>query len=335
MMQGEITNISIRGIVSAVPQNKVDNDKYIDLFSERRIKKQIDLTGIEKRRVTKEGQKASDLATIAADDLLDRLGWERNSIDVLVFVTQSEDLSRPSSAFLIQDRLKLGNDCLVYDINMGCSGYIGGLTTVCSILQQTKGRGLLLVGESNAQAGEDIDRNQLLEGDAAAATALEYCLHAEPMLFSHYSDGSRAHLLYKNNKGMSYMDGNGVLLFGLDTVAEEIMKFMAEYNIAADEVDNYVFHQAQKMIVEGIVQETRIPADKVLMSCKDFGNTSSASIPLTLCVNADQRGKKKVLMCGYGIGLSCGIAYVKLDFSSVFPLIETDYVYDDRTKFGL
>ncbi len=133
-MKGEYSNIEIKGIVSAVPENEVCNLDYIEKIESRRIKKQVMLTGIENRRVCINGQKASDLATIAADKLLNLLEWNRNEIDVLIFVTQSPELSRPSTAFIIQQRLGIGKDCLVYDINLGCSGYIGGIETIAAIL---------------------------------------------------------------------------------------------------------------------------------------------------------------------------------------------------------
>lgn len=337
-MQGKIENICIRGMVSAVPCNEVCNKEYVQKIQNHRIQRQIKLTGIDKRRVTVGKQKASDLAAIAADELLKRLQWERDSVDVLIFVTQSPDLSRPSSAFLIQDRLGLGKQCMAYDINFGCAGYVTGLTTICSILQNTRGRGLLLVGESNAVEGDAADRNALLEGDAAAATALEFSPGASQIDFAHYGDGSRASLLYKPFNKPGYMDGNAVLLFGLSDVADSIKKFMEEREIGGEEVDYCVFHQAQKMIVDGIVQEAGIPENKVLMSCQNFGNTSSASIPLTLCTSLKEKhtkGKIRVLMCGYGIGLAWGIVLAEMERDSIFPLIETDYVYDDREKFGI
>ena len=154
-MKGNIKNIEITGIQAAVPCNEVDNMQYISQLSNHRIKKQIELTGIKKRRVTLEKQKASDLATEAAKKLMKTLKWKETEAEVLIFVTQSPDLQRPSTAFLIQNRLGLSSKCMVYDINFGCNGTIVGLITLGSILQTTKGKGLLLLGESNAYQGKD------------------------------------------------------------------------------------------------------------------------------------------------------------------------------------
>lgn len=332
-MQGKFEHINIKGILSAVPANEVDNNDYISKIQSRRVKKQIALTGIEKRRVSVSGQAASDLATIAADNLLDKLEWNRNSIDVILFVTQTADLSRPSSAFLIQNRLGVSEECMVYDINQGCAGYIVGLTTICSILQVTKGKGILLVGESNAVAGDGIGEGDLLDGNAAVATALEYSEIAEPIHFMNYSDGSRVNYLYKPFNKPAYMDGNAVLLFGLGDVVDSVKKFMKDNKVSQADIDYFVLHQAQKMIVDGIAQGVGISEDKVLMSCQSYGNTSSASVPLTICVEKSQRqieGRKKMLLCGYGIGLAWGIILLDLDMDVIFPIVESDYVYDDK-----
>lgn len=337
-MQGQLEHISIKGIVSAVPDNEICNEDYVSKIQNRRVKKQILLTGIDRRRVTANGQKASDLATVAADYLLNQLDWDRSDIDVVIFVTQSPDLSRPSTALIIQDRLGISEKCMVYDINQGCAGYIVGLTTIGSVLQITKGKGLLLVGESNAVAGEDIDRGALLDGDAASATAVEYSDEASPMTFINYSDGSRADYLYKPFNKLPFMDGNAVLLFGLSDVAEAVKDFMRGHELVDEDIDYYVFHQAQKLIVDGIAQEVGIPQEKLFMSCRLYGNTSSASVPLTICAEKEEKnitGSKKLLLCGYGIGLTWGIILLDLDMDVVFPILKSNYIYDDRKKFGL
>ncbi len=336
-MKGKYSNIEIKGIVSAVPENKVCNLDYIEKIENRRIKKQVMLTGIENRHVCINGQKASDLAAIAADKLLDLLHWDRNEIDVLIFVTQSPELSRPSTAFIIQKRLGIGKDCLVYDINLGCSGYIGGIETIAAILSATKGRGLLLVGESNALASGDLSTSSLLEGDAASATALEYGPQTS-MLFRHYSDGTRANYIYKSFEKPGVMDGNAVLLFGLNEVVDSVKQFHADHHLSASDVDHYIFHQAQKMIVEGVAQGAGLPGEKVLLSSTDYGNTSSASIPLTACLHLNREketGRKKIFMCGFGIGLSWGIVYCEIDTMNILPLIFSDHVFDDRDMFQI
>lgn len=126
------------------------------------------------------GQRASDLCAQAADVLLDRLEWERDSIKALIFVTQTPDLDTPSTAMLIQKRLNIGQDCICFDINLGCSGYIGGLQVLAGLLSNAGGRGLLLVGDGKYYNREGtIDANEMLFGDCGAATAIERQSDAE------------------------------------------------------------------------------------------------------------------------------------------------------------
>lgn len=337
-MKGMYQNINIKGIVSAVPKNKVSNLDYIEKIESRRIKKQVLLTGIENRRVCVDGQTAADLAAVAGEKLLEHLNWDRDEIDVLIFVTQSPELSRPSTAFMIQKRLGIGKDCLVYDINLGCSGYIGGMETIAGILSATKGKGILLVGESHAIENGDINTSSLLVGDAASATALQYEESAAPILFRQYSDGTRAHYIYRPFEKPGYMDGNAVLLFGLNDVADSIKQFHQDNDLTPDNVDYYVFHQAQKMIVDGVAKGAELPEEKVLLSCGEYGNTSSVSIPLTVCLHLNhmqRKGKVKLFLCGFGIGLSWGIIYAEVDTERILPLVESDYIYNDKEIFGL
>ena len=337
-MTGYCNHVKICCVASVVPSRIEDNEKYVAECSNRRAKKHIKLTGIKRRRICFDGQTASDLGAIAASKVIDSLGWKKEDIDVLIYVTQSSDLHRPASAFLIQNRLGLSHDCMMFDINQGCAGYVIGLSTIIGILSTTHGKGILIVGESAADPSNIDYPNTMLNGDAASATALEYIEdNNSEMIFSHYGDGSRAPLLFCRNDGYAFMDGNAILLFGLNDVARSVRQFMKEQNIDDEDVDYFVFHQAQKMIVEGVINEISLPADKVLMSCEEYGNTSSASIPLTLChclARRDLKGVKNVLVCGFGIGLTWSIGYIKLNPEDLMPVIETDYKYNDMSAFA-
>ena len=132
--EGSIDNIRVCGIASAVPKRCIDNIKFAEDMGQKRNKRQIKLTGIKKRHICDVGQSASDFATYAADKLLEHLEWKRDEIKVLIFVTQQPDLSRPSTAMLIQKRLGLGIDCTCFDVNMGCSGFTVGMQIIASML---------------------------------------------------------------------------------------------------------------------------------------------------------------------------------------------------------
>lgn len=136
-MYGKYENIKIRGIASAVPTRVIDNEKCAEKLGSRRAKKQVMLTGIRNRHCVKQGQAASDLSCVSAEKLLQKLQWDRNEIRVIVNVTQSPDVHTPSTAMIIQKRLGIGEDCLAFDVNLGCTGYVSGLQIIAAILQNT------------------------------------------------------------------------------------------------------------------------------------------------------------------------------------------------------
>lgn len=334
-MHGRYSDVAIKGIVSVVPKNELDNLEYMNQFGDRRVKKQILLTGIEKRRACINGQTAGDLCTVAAEHLIKRLGWKKNNIKALIYVTQSPDFQRPSTSYLIQKRLGIGKNCIVFDVNLGCVGYIAGLQIIAGILHNCGGRGLLLAGESIVfENGTDMSTSSLLNGDAGSATAVEI-EQGHRLYYKQWSDGNKFHYLYKTFDKPAYMDGNGVLLFGLNEVVKSFGEFKETFQIQEEEVDYYVLHQAQKLIIDGIAENAGLPMEKILYSCKGFGNTSSASIPLTICVNIDRfKDKKKLCLycCGFGIGLSWGSALIEIETACIEPIIETQKYYDDREK---
>ena len=333
-MFGYLSNTNIKGIYTVVPANCTENRDCAGELTDRELKKQIKVTGIERRHLVAGGQTSSDLCTLAAERLMKKLGWERDSIRVLLYVTQTPDFDRPSTAFLIQKRLKLSKDCLVFDVNMGCSGYLGGMVTIASILQTCGGRGLLLVGDGDADLERSGKGENLLMGDAGSATALQYCEEQARLPYSMYSDGSGYKVLMKKKGGPVEMNAAAVFSFAINEVTECIHDFKEKNALQEDQIDLYVFHQAQKLILDSIVEICHLPEKKILMSMRDYGNTIGASIPLTLCRNREKlagREKVRVLLCGFGIGLSWGCLYVEMDSDTIFELEESGFCYDDRS----
>ncbi len=331
--EGKIDSVNIVGIASAVPKRFVDNAEFSEQFGSKRNKRQIQLTGIEKRHICGKGQTASDFATVAADALMREIGWNVEEIKILIFVTQQADLARPSTAMLIQKRLGIPNDCTCFDVNMGCSGFTVGLQIIASMLSVVGGKGMLLVGDGR-YSGEDseISRDDLLFGDGGAAAAIEISGNRR-MLFNQYTDGRRFDTIMCRRNGIGQMKGNDVLLFALNEVSENVRAFKKKNCLTEEDIDYYVYHQAQAMILKGIASETGVEYDRFLNSYKDYGNTSSASVPISICANIDRLSKShsiRLLMCGFGIGLSWGVVYIEMDTSHILPIIETDYVYEDK-----
>lgn len=336
--EGIIYNAKIVGIASAVPKRTIDNEVFAETMGGKRNKRQILLTGIKSRHICDKGQAASDFATVAADKLLNYLGWNRNEIKIVVFVTQQPDLSRPSTAMLIQRRLGIGINCTCFDVNMGCSGFTVGLQIISSLLSHVGGKGLLLVGDGR-YAGEDgmLSRSDLLFGDGGAAAAIEIKAGYN-ILFTQKTDGNRFDTIMCRRNGWAQMDGNGVLMFSLNEVSENIREFRKKNGIKEENIDYYVLHQGQKIILQGIANECNINWEKLLNSYEKYGNTSSASIPISICANVDKIREKeqvKLLMSGFGIGLSWGCVYTNIDTKNILPIIETDYCYPDKKEFEL
>lgn len=334
---GCIKNIKIAGIASAVPKNTIDNIAFVEQMGKKRNMRQIKLTGIKKRHICAKGQSASDFATYAADKLLNHLHWSREEIKILIFVTQQPDLSRPSTAMLIQKRLGLGTNCTCFDVNMGCSGFTVGLQIIASMLSVVGGKGLLLVGDGRYVDEDMHSTSDLLFGDGGAATAIEV-ENGYNMVFNQKTDGYRVDTIMCRRNGGSQMDGNAVLMFSLNEVSDNIKNFRNQYGLTEDQIDYYVFHQGQKIILQGIANECNILWEKVLNSYENYGNTSSASIPISICENLQILKEKKqvnLLLSGFGIGLSWGCVYLNIDTENILPIFEFADYYKDKDELNL
>jgi len=323
-------NVAVRAIAAAAPANILDNEAYADTINEKRYRRKILYTGIKRRHAAIGHQRASDLASIAAEKLLKKLDWDPSTVKVLVFITQTPDLNRPSTAVLIQNKLHLSQDVLAFDINLGCSGFTSGIQIVAGMLSQIKGRGLLLMGDCHHHLpGTEFNGDYILFGDGGAAAAMEYDEAAETIPSAQLTDGSRFRTLCSTYQWGDIMDGNAIVLFSLSEVVDSINEFYEHYGIYKEDVDFYALHQAQKIIVDGISQNCSLKPEKVLSAYQEYGNTSSASVPFAICANTDkfQKNRLKIFACGFGIGLAWSSVLLSLDRDCILPLIESDYAY--------
>lgn len=330
-MFGEYSNIAIRGIVSVVPTTNIENlDCESNELSLKKIKKQIKLTGIERRRVLSGVQTASDLATKAAEKLINELKWDKDTIKFIIYVTQAPDLEIPSTALLIQKRLQIGTDCLAFDVNLGCSGYVAGIQIIAGLIHEIGGRALLLAADGRSNSKRQNAADYLLFGNAGTATAIETAEH-QPLQYQHESDGSRWRTIYRNLGGSTVMDGNAVFAFTINDVVESIKNTMSHFSLRIDDIDYFIFHQGQKMIIDNLAELCDIPLEKMLYSLKDYGNTSCASIPLSICneVHRLKQGRARMYLCGFGVGLSWGSVIVELNNAVILPVMESSAHYID------
>lgn len=344
-----VPNIRIKGIAACVPQHVEDNEQ-LDLITENERALFIKTVGIRYRRVAPKGTIASDLCFAAADKLLNELNWNREEVKVLVFVTQTPDYIIPNTSSLLQDKLGLSKNCLVFDINLGCSGYVYGLSVVSSLLQNMpNGKGLLLVGDvSTATISKQDKSTTPLFSDAGSATALEYAA-GEKMHYNLQTDGkgyddiivpdggfrnrvnTESFELKEYDKGIlrtgidMKLDGIKIFNFALREVAPNINNLLSEMNIDKADVDYFVFHQANLLMLESVRKKLQLEAVKVPYSLYNYGNTSSATIPLTMVANLREQlqlRKNKFLLSGFGVGLSWGSAYIETENIVCPELIE-------------
>lgn len=345
MAQVTLRNVRFAGMTTCVPKRILSNvdDCPPQLKSARaRLVRNI---GIEQRRICPEWQCFSDLAFDATERLLAELQWQRDEIDALIVVTQSPDYLIPSTAIILQDRLALKQSTIAFDVNLGCSGYAFGLHLLGAMIAAGGVRkALLLIGDRSATV---IDP---LFSDAGSATALEFDATAPPMYFDLNSDGSghKAIILpvgghrepyglqhatpYKDADGIwrspaaLVLDGPAVLSFSTQVVPPAVRKMLEYANTPMEQVDYFLFHQANRMINDTIRKKLGLEVDRVPSSLHDFGNTSGASISVTMTarIRDELDGKRrKLLLCGFGIGLSWGSCLVDVDGAVFPPMIES------------
>ena len=333
-------------MATCVPKRVVSNltDCKPQIRSEReRLVRNI---GIETRRMAPEWQCFSDLAFDATERLLEHLEWKREEVDALIVMTQSPDYLIPATAIILQDRLGLPNTTIAFDVNLGCSAYPFGLHLLGSMIAAGGvKKGLLLVGDRSATFDDPIF------SDAGTATALEFRDGAAPMYFDLNSDGSghKAIILpvggQREPVGIQHLvpfresesdrwrravdlqlDGPAVLSFSTQRVPPAVEKLLDYAGAAKDEVDYFVFHQANRMINETIRKKLGLPTEKVPSTLRDFGNTSGASLPVTMTARINKEleaGRKRVLLSGFGIGLSWGTCLLNIDGAKFPDLIES------------
>jgi 3-oxoacyl-[acyl-carrier-protein] synthase-3 len=346
----KIDQVSLRGICAAVPRTSADN-LTLELLPERDRIALVRTAGIAQRRVAAPHICASDLCFAAAEPLLATLGWDRATIDVLVFVTQTPDLLVPGTASQLQERLGLGNHVLAIDVNQGCAGYVYGLSIASAMLSAGHlRRALLLVGDTITHTLSPEDKSTVpIFSDAGSATALEFAAGATPMQFNLQTDGkgyqaicipaggsrepyrAEGSVLHDHGQGIRRgahhlaMQGLDVFNFALAEVAPNVRALLEFADVAMDQPDAFVFHQANLLLNESIRRKLGVPTEKVPYSLREFGNTSSATIPVTMVHALAERlrtAHSKMVLSGFGVGLSWGSVLLELDRIVCPPMVE-------------
>ncbi len=350
MANGVLKNVEIKGIACAVPNHIVNNEEFFGVFGEESVKKFINMTGVKTRRVAIDEQCASDLCYVAAKNLMERLNWEASTIDALIFITQTPDYAVPATACVLQYRLGLSEECIAFDINLGCSAYVYGLWQAATMIStQNLNRVLLLVGDtSNFGINPCDSATAMIFGDGGTATALEKTEGKDITYFLKTKGSgykcimvpagharSRSQTIMDKSQYELAMNGADIFNFTITDVQKSLADFMTENSIGKNDVDMYVFHQANLFIIKHLTKKLGIPTEKVPISIDRYGNTSGESIPLTLvdALGSEQSDDTiKLVLCGFGVGLSYGGIYLEMKKSACIPMIYTNYYFDGDDK---
>ena len=298
--------------------------------------------GVETRRVAPRGVTAADLCVAAAERLLENLNWDRREIELLIFVSQSPDHLVPATACIVQNRLGLPHSCIAFDVGLGCSGYVYGLSLAGSMMQSgASKKALLMVGDISTLTTSYRDKSTYpLFGDGGTVTALEFNQKAPEMHFNLQTDGAGYRALIipdggarnrmsrksfdirKVSKGMYrsrlhlQLDGIEVFNFSLREVVPNVKSLLKHAEQTMDGIDYLVFHQANRLITETLRKMLKVDPARVPYSLKEYGNTSGASVPLTMVTqlrNQLTTGRLQLLLSAFGVGLSWGSVLLETD----------------------
>lgn len=345
-------NVGISAMAACVPRHVIDNYHYdLDIFPEEDVKKVVDKIGVAERRFVDEQTCSSDLCYAAAEKLFADNAVNREEIDLLVFVSQTPDYRMPATSILLQNRLKLPRTCIAFDVNLGCSGFLFGLSIVYSFMEKNGLRkALLLDGETRSKVYSRKDRKSaFIFGDAGVAALIERDEKYGESHFSLNSDGSRGDLImipgggYRNmssaetlkekvvdeygnirSEEQGYMNGDDVFNFVIIEIPKDIKRLFKETGEDLKDMDYYVFHQANTFINSFIAKKMNLDAEKIPWSIQKYGNTSSVSVPLTIISELKDKmaGRKKLMLSAFGVGMAWATAIVPFVDCRISEIVE-------------
>ena len=349
MAYWEIKNVALKGVTGTVPNNPVKSSEF-DFFTQEDAELFDNTVGIKNRYLAPDDVCTSDLCYDAAERLIAGLGWEKESIDVLVFASVTGDYKTPPTSGILQERLGLPTSTFVVDLPMGCCGTLYAITVAGNLLSSgTAKRALLLIGDTASRMGSPKDKSRVpLFGDAGMAMALEYDTTAEDIVIDMSTLGSGYQALMTPHGGYrhpvtaeSFIEedfGNGIirapkdaLINGMDVFSFAITKppisvkkMLEQQGLDKDkDVDYFLIHQANKLIVDRIVKKLKLPLEKVPYDLQEFGNLGGASIPMLMTYNlADElQARPLTLVCSaFGLGLTWGTMVLRTKKMIVEPI---------------
>ena len=324
-----MTYAYINKIEYFLPKKKESNLKFLGLFGKKThaSKKIINKIGIENRRVADKNIYSNDLAIRSAKKILKTVSTQ--SIDFLIYCTQTPDYLIPTNACIIQEKLKLKKNIGAFDINLGCSGYVYSLSIAKSLIVSGQAKNILLI--TSDTYSKFIKKNdlstKLIFSDSSTSTLIssKKTKDSFKILNSTYgTDGSGHQDFILNNFGTRfwkrpkkngefiYMAGANIFNFTLNEIPKAISEFLKKYNFNFDKISYFVFHQANKFILKNLQKKLKIPDQRIIIDVKNIGNTVSGTIPIVLNRNLQKiKSGKYALLVGFGVGLSWGISLIR------------------------
>ncbi len=353
------TGVSILGLTAVLPEAILDNEELGRRFGVAEVASAIKMSGISARRVASPSQYASDLALTAAERLLSFLDFDRSSIDLLIFVSQTPDYRIPTTAAVLHGKLGLGENCATFDVNQACSAYPYTLGIAQSMIANGLARNaLVLNADTLTRLIHPRDRSLIvLHGDAAAATILGACnedFGLEGFTLGTAGSGAKHLLVPAGGSRMPcgpdtriertdgsgcvrsdenlVMDGPAVFHFSVYKVPEVIRATLDEFQLTVDDIDTVILHQANKTMVDLIYRSLRIPPEKRFYCLENMGNSSGPSTPVALA-EAWRQGRirpgSRTLICSFGAGLTWGVAMIRWP-EDAKPVPDLDPVVPDK-----
>jgi 3-oxoacyl-[acyl-carrier-protein] synthase-3 len=331
---------TIKAITSFLPDAVLSNQALADLYPNWTADKILEKTGVRERRICAADQTAGDLAEAAAQRLFSAHAIAPDSIDFLMFCTQTPDYILPATACVLHARLGLRQDAGALDYGLGCSGYVYGLALAKGLIESGQAtRVLLLTCDTYSKLIHPMDKSvRTLFGDAATATLMEAqasdTARIGPFVFG--TDGTGVDDLIVPAGGFRqprtaqtgdevsddsgnvrtadhlFMNGPGVLSFTLRQIPKAVEQLLALCDQPLDSFDAFVFHQANAFMLERLRRKLAIPADKFVVRMADFGNTVSSTIPIALEPLMDATTTKRIMLVGFGVGFSWAATSVTL-----------------------
>lgn len=345
--------IGISAMAGAVPKHIIKNLEYTEFFPEEQVKEVVEKVGVYERRFADAATCSSDLCFAAAQKLIIDNDIDRSEIDLLVFISQMQDYRMPATACTLQHRLGLNNSCIAFDVNLGCSAFIYGMSVVYSMMQTGAIRkALILDGETRSKVyGPRDRRSAFIFGDGGVAALVERSERFGETTLSLNTDGSRADLImikaggyrhmstpetlkervvdqYGNMRSeeQGYMKGGDVFNFVIREIPRDIKKTIAEAGITTNDINFFCFHQANNFINSYIAKKMKLDVDKIPHTIEKFGNTSSVSVPLTIVseLKGKMEGQKRLMMSAFGVGMTWATGVVSFCDTRISDVVEVE-----------